>query len=54
MLLKVVPERTVSADAKTRDPMWDNAALQTSEGVNFIARFLGRVPNFNKPKRALF
>lgn len=41
MLLKVVPERTVSADAKTRDPMWDNAALQTSEGVNFIARFLG-------------
>ena len=41
MLLKVVPESTVSADTKTRDPMWDNAALQTSEGVNFIARFLG-------------
>ena len=41
MLLKVVPESTVGEDTKTRDPMWDNAALQTSEGVNFIARFLG-------------
>ena len=41
MLLKVVPESTIAEDTKTRDPMWDNAALQTSEGVNFIARFLG-------------
>ena len=41
MLLKVVPESTVSADTKTRDPMWDNAALQTSEGREFIGDFLG-------------
>ena len=41
MLLKVVPESTVSADAKTRDPMWDNAALQENEGIRFIGKFLG-------------
>ena len=41
MLLKVVPESTVSADAKTRDPMWDNAALQENEGIGFIGKFLG-------------
>ena len=41
MLLKVVPESTVAEDTKTRDPMWDNAALQTSEGREFIAEFLG-------------
>ena len=41
MLLKVVPESPVSADAKTRDPMWDNAALQENEGIRFIGKFLG-------------
>lgn len=42
MLLKIVPKSNYSsADAQARDPMWDNAALQTSEGENFIARFLG-------------
>lgn len=41
MLLKVVPESTVSADTKTRDPMWDNAALQENEGIEFIGKFLG-------------
>ena len=41
MLLKVVPESTVSVDAQNRDPMWDNAALQENEGIEFIGKFLG-------------
>ena len=41
MLLKVPPKSTVSVDTKTRDPMWDNAALQVSEGKEFIGDFLG-------------
>ena len=41
MLLKVVPGDYKTRNSNYYDPMWDNAALQTSEGVNFIARFLG-------------
>ena len=41
MLLKVPPKSTVSVDAQNRDPMWDNAALQASEGKEFIGDFLG-------------
>lgn len=41
MLLKVVPESTVLVDAQNRDPMWDNAALQENEGIEFIGKFLG-------------
>lgn len=42
MLLKVVPKSNYSsADAKSRDPMWDNAALQSSEGEHFIGEMLG-------------
>ena len=41
MLLKVPPKSTVSVDAQNRDPMWDNAALQENEGIEFIGKFLG-------------
>ena len=40
MLLKVVPESTVSEDTKTRDPMWADAALNADEGEGFISHFL--------------
>ena len=41
MLLKVPPKSTVSVDTQNRDPMWDNAALQENEGIEFIGKFLG-------------
>ena len=40
MLLKVVPESTVSEDTKSRDPMWAGAALNAGEGEGFISHFL--------------
>ena len=41
MLLKVVPGDYKTRNSNYYDPMWDNAALQTSEGREFIAEFLG-------------
>lgn len=43
MLLKVVPESTVSADARSHDPMWKYAALQLeSPNKKFIGSFLSK------------
>ena len=41
MLLKVVPGDYKTRNSNYYDPMWDNATLQTSEGKEFIAEFLG-------------